>query len=668
MGDKCKLEWALSLADAGFWVFPLRFSRRSEKWIPWEKGWQQKSTRDADIIHAWWSAAPDRNIGIFTGRFGDGRALCAIDIDVKAGKAGEQSIAELGELPETWESRTPSSGRHLVFVVDEPVASSVEDLAPGLDIRSDGAFIVAPGSVRSDGAYRLVRGIPPVTLPDKIKQHLGRPRERSATQQAIEILDDRGAVDRAVHFLRIDAPAALQGQHGDMTTVNVANRVGDFGISEPMCLDLMLKQYNPRCEPPWDPDELAQKVANSYQYRKEPIGCDHPVAQFGPIEQPTPAKSKPHCIPFTWFADVKFRQKSDYLVKGLLTAGGLSEIHGPPACGKSFCAFDLSMHVAMSRPWRDRKVKGGAVVYVAAEGQQGFVRRIEAFRRRHLPEGATGVPFALVPTALNLLDPKADTQPLIDTIKAQRPSGVELRLVVIDTLSRVLAGGDENGPEDMTAFIRNCDRIRETLGVHVCIVHHTGKEPGKGPRGHSSLLGAADTVVEVARTEAGRSATVVKQKDGHEGDAFAFDLDVVQLGLDEDGDEITSCVVRHLGNAPAASMRRLPKGQKLQAYRLLIRAIDEKGETPQKNDPIPGQNRFVRTEVWREFCEAEFIADSSNPDNKRRAIQRAMQGLQSEGFIKVWEDRAWIPDKAGQARTNTFCPPVQPRTDTDTPL
>jgi RecA-family ATPase len=71
-------------------------------------------------------------------------------------------------------------------------------------------------------------------------------------------------------------------------------------------------------------------------------------------------------------------------------------------------------------------------------------------------------------------------------------------MIVLDTLSRVIAGGNENAPDDMGQLIGNCDRIRAEARAHVMLVHHTGKDEARGARGHSSLRAATDTEIEVS--------------------------------------------------------------------------------------------------------------------------------------------------------------------------
>ena len=124
-------------------------------------------------------------------------------------------------------------------------------------------------------------------------------------------------------------------------------------------------------------------------------------------------------------------------------------------------------------------------------------------------------------------------------------------LVVLDTLNRSLAGS-KSRDEDMSAYVQACDRIRETLGCAVAVIHHCGTNESR-PRGHTSLTGATDAQIAVARDPAGNIvATVEHMKDGPEGDQIFSKLIPVDVGEDEDGDTITSCVIEPAGDTVAA--------------------------------------------------------------------------------------------------------------------
>jgi hypothetical protein len=114
--------------------------------------------------------------------------------------------------------------------------------------------------------------------------------------------------------------------------------------------------------------------------------------------------------------------------------------------------------------------------------------------------------------------------------------------VAIDTLNRTLRGS-ESSDEDMTAYITAADAIREAFGCAVIIVHHCGVDQTR-PRGHTSLAGAVDAQIAIKRDGAGNIiATVEWMKDGPEGDTLASCLTPVEVGTDQDGDSITSCIV-----------------------------------------------------------------------------------------------------------------------------
>ena len=244
-------------------------------------------------------------------------------------------------------------------------------------------------------------------------------------------------------------------------------------------------------------------------------------------------------FPLIPFGEISFDTRAEYLVKGLLPKEGLAVAWGPPKCGKSFWVFDVAMHVALGWEYRGRRVKAGPVVYIAAEGQSGFKRRVEAFRQKHLAEDHDAPPFHLLPTRLDLIH---DYEDLVQSIRVQL-AGTLPALVVLDTLNRTFSGS-ESSDEDMGAYIKAADNIKTAFSCAVVVVHHCGVE-GSRPRGHTSLTGAADAQIAIKRDhQQNIVATVEWMKDAEgEGDEFASTLETVDLGWDDDGEPITSCVV-----------------------------------------------------------------------------------------------------------------------------
>ncbi len=239
------------------------------------------------------------------------------------------------------------------------------------------------------------------------------------------------------------------------------------------------------------------------------------------------------------FASIDLDDEPPALVENWLDRHGMSVVYGESNTGKSFFVLDLALHIALGREWRGHQVERGAVVYVAAESGGSMKKRVVAFREHH-HTGKQPIPFALVPCPVNLLDEKADTEALVDLMQsAAQRLGAAPALVVIDTLARALAGGDENSGRDMGGLIRNLDAIRDATRAHVLVVHHTGKDKARGARGHSSLRAATDTEIEIANW----AARCTKQRDMEGGRELPFQLDPVEVGTSRRGNPIISCVV-----------------------------------------------------------------------------------------------------------------------------
>lgn len=230
-------------------------------------------------------------------------------------------------------------------------------------------------------------------------------------------------------------------------------------------------------------------------------------------------------------------EEPEWIVKDVLPRAGLAVIYGESGSGKTFATLDLAAAVARGVDWRGRKVRRCRVAYVVAEGAGGFRKRLRAYAKNNGLDVAD-LDLWVLGAAPNLLS-KSDAADLIASVKALGNVGA----VVIDTLAQVTPGANENAGEDMGRAVATCRAIHEATGALVILVHHSGKDASKGARGWSGLRAAADAEIEVVRGDTGRVMRLRKQKDGEDGKEFGFQLEVVQLGVDGDGDPITSCVV-----------------------------------------------------------------------------------------------------------------------------
>lgn len=207
-------------------------------------------------------------------------------------------------------------------------------------------------------------------------------------------------------------------------------------------------------------------------------------------------------------------------------------------------------------------------------------------------------------------------------------------MIAIDTVSRAMPGGDENQAGDMSRFVDNLGKLSAGGKRLMVGIHHTPKSDATVLRGHGSLHGAADCELNVAD----QTIRVAKQRDGEDGLQFGFKLEVVEIGSDEDGDPVTSCVAV-ASDVLAATGKRITGAASI-ALQLLRNAIIDAGEIPPACNHIPPNIRAVRKELWRHYCDNGQVSDDT-PDAKRMAFKRAVTSLQKLGVIGVWGDWVW---------------------------
>lgn len=224
-----------------------------------------------------------------------------------------------------------------------------------------------------------------------------------------------------------------------------------------------------------------------------------------------------------------------WLIHEMVSEHGMTVIYGDPGAGKSFIALDMALRIATGMDWHGSSTKQTGVLYIAGEGAVGLAKRIRGWKHEHAMDGIDA-PFLLLPVAVQLLD-KDMRAKLLRTIsaavdRAQFPIG----LIIIDTVSRALAGADENGQEAMGTFVNACDEIKQFAGGAVMGVHHSGKDKDKGMRGSTVLLGGCDASIRVSKDEQTVTLKTEKQKDAEEAEPIYMAMRKVTWakGLEEE--------------------------------------------------------------------------------------------------------------------------------------
>jgi hypothetical protein len=461
-------------------------------------------------------------------------------------------------------------------------------------------------------------------------------------------LDIDENVRLAIDWLETEAPKAISHSEkgGNNTSYWVACRVKDYGISESLIPELLRDHWNERNEPCWDWDELKLFAENAYHYGKKAPGIRAPTDaadDFNVVDltgNPAAksslgrAPARLHFLSFKESIDRAAQDTSDPLVKGLLECGAMSVLYGDSNVGKTFVALDIANSIASGRAWNGRKVRRGLVIYVAAEGGRGIHRRNEAWQRKR-DTHPDDVLLAVVPCSVDLRSTPGDHSELVALVRdAEKRFGEPAVLIVIDTLSRALAGGDENSSVDMGAFIRSCDRLRSRTSAHLMVVHHTGKDKARGARGWSGIRAAIDTEIEIAD---GKIA-VTKQRDLEPIKVIRFDLKQVHLRQDADGDPITSAVAiiqtsSEFEKTPLSASAELM----WEAFQLAAKEATADGDW---------RSTIVHTDQWEEeFRQLKIVGTAIAATAKGvapRTLRQLRQDVAESGRVQKRSDNQWL--------------------------
>jgi hypothetical protein len=281
-----------------------------------------------------------------------------------------------------------------------------------------------------------------------------------------------------------------------------------------------------------------------------------------------------------------------WIIKQVLPDAELVVMFGASGSGKSFLALDMALAVARGAPWRGKRVRQGRVAYIAAEGAGGFRNRLKAYSIAN-EINLADIPLQVLNAAPNFLD-KTDAAEVAAAIKSSGGASV----VFVDTYAQVTAGGDENSGADMSKALSHCKQIHRATGALVLLIHHSGKDASKGARGWSGVRAAADAELEVVREETGRYVRLSKQKDGEDDLRWGFDLEVVQVGVDEDLDPITSCVVVE-GEIPTTRSRQ-PLGKLQKVLLDCFDSLEGEGEVIAERVIDKAAGRLIKPEGGRD--------------------------------------------------------------------
>jgi len=478
-GEQCPfVQAALDYANRGWRVFAL--APRSKEPRRGSHGFLDATT-ETDTIRQWWEENPRYNVGIATG---NPSGLVVLDIDLRHG--GDASLYELerhfGVLPETPMVNT-SGGWHLYFRhPGENLAKTLGDDYPGLDIQSDGAYIVAPPSIHPDGAeYSWKLGpeeVESARLPDQWVTRL-----RALPRSLPPACEEREA--------RAEAKTYPEGTRHN-ALLRLAGRLVNAGLGSVEQLRGALAAFNAeQCDPPLPECEVTRLAESTAHWERRPVEDEPTEAAARRERGPLPARERNIYARVrardrrrevqldedeiingrSWISCLELEQmvcSTSWLWPGWVADDYISVVAGESGSGKSWLALALARCVINAWPWPDGQPNEegpGVVFWVEAEGRSAVV----AARARDLEVDLTGLRFMTKHEQIRYLDWPEDLAKVAYRVEELRP-----RVMVVDAWSKSLAGSENDA--DVRFCLDDLQTLAREYHMPIVLVHHLRKK------------------------------------------------------------------------------------------------------------------------------------------------------------------------------------------------
>lgn len=472
---------ALKLAKYGFAVFPLKRRRKT----PIQQGGFKNATTQASYITDWWTKKPQANIGIACGQQSGG--LCVIDIDVAhadEGIDGRESLREWeeehGKLPETVTAVTGSGGMHLYYRVHKQVSPKV-GLLPGIDIRCDGSYVVAPGSIHENGNpyfWDLSPDDYEIAEADDVVWELLNTKNESAEGEGFKAATETVPEGQRTNYLfRLTASLQSKG-------------LGDEAIKAAVRAENEMK-----CRPPLTESELNKEVfpalkkynkGENYDMFPVPGGAVKPKEDEEIVIKSAAQLQAEELPPIPFFVDN-------------LVAQGTTIIVAKSKMGKSWFALQMACAVAEGKQFLGRfNTHRCGVLYLDLECNDQLMQS----RLNIVMDGRKAPDNLYITHKFPALD-KGFAKKIDETLSKYKDIG----LIIIDVLKKIKPSKKNGKDSDYDVDYENLGTLNEIAQTHkvaVLILHHSRKmvdpdDPFSNALGSTALQGSTDTMIALSR-------------------------------------------------------------------------------------------------------------------------------------------------------------------------
>ncbi len=548
---KAAVEWA----EKGIPVFPVKDNK-----APLTQNGLHDAVTEPNEVRALFEFYGD-DVGGIGGKMGDG--IFAVDIDLYKNdevKAWYKARIDDKTLVQTRTHTTRSGGVHLLYEGEAPTCKP----APGVDVKSDGGYIVLPGT---PGYDTVQEGISPA--PANLLETL---RYAAVTQRGSTVSQLEGLVLSGADFHTSLTQLAAKKARAGMSQVDIQKYLLDLlqaSTARDAGHDRHVRWRSVVSDKSGELSRIAASAVNKFSddvlhegFGELDIselddathafftqsGKAEPVIQFSDDVWPFEGQG--------YFADHEHDLRDvNFTMHPIYAENETVVIFAEPKTGKTALAVTTALHIACGLDLGGLKVTdAGPCLYYALEGSHAIRLRVKSWRQTMAERGVVlpdRIPMFVVEKPANFLKDEARTAAANQLIAADRYSrkfGQPLKAIYIDTLTRAMSGGDQNSVEDTSALFDLVALLREGgVTATIVFVHH--KARAGHVRGSSNIEAEPDMLIDVSKKGATIQMHIAKARSVEDGGTFHFNIEGVDLGTTKQGHNLQGMFVEPLETA-----------------------------------------------------------------------------------------------------------------------
>jgi len=398
----------------------------------------KNATRDGFLIASWFAKGISLNVGI---RTGTESGIVVLDVDIK--NNGQESLKWFGEIPTTPKVQTGGGGWHHFFTHPGGIIkNSAEKIAPGLDIRGDGGYVVGAPSLHVSGreyAWLIDATAPLADIPLWLTNELNKATSKDLDKTAAKV-----SIPETIN----------EGKRNDTLTI-LAGKLRRIGLNANGIYAALRQENKRQCRPPLDEEEL-KRIAKS-------------IASHLPGDVP------PDAEPVLLDLNTIETKETVWFWDNRIPKGKLSLIAGNPGCGKSFLTAWIAAHVTTGESWPDtnQEVEVGTVIFLAAEDGVADVIR----PRIEWHDGDVSMVKILSGVITNCDEGQQhfSLEKHVMALEKAIKTTDDLRLIIFDPISAYFGGIDSHKQVAVVSALAPVAELAERYDVTIIAVAHLNK-------------------------------------------------------------------------------------------------------------------------------------------------------------------------------------------------